>query len=231
MSEPALFGVILPAAGSGSRFGGDKLSIHVAGKPVLRWAIEAFAAREDVAEVVVVGPESRRELAGESVLWCEGGATRDASVRRGLDVLAKLPQPPTFVAIHDAARPGVSQPLIDRVFAAAIERGAAIPGVALVDTIARVRDGTVVDQPPRDELVAVQTPQVARLAWLVDAFARLPAGVAVTDDASVLRAAGYDVAVVLGDAANAKITHADDLDRMARWLESTDAPPPPPAAG
>ncbi len=181
---------------------------------MLEHSSDAFVHRADVVVLIVVG----RTVEVPGVKSCAGGATRAESVRLGVDVAREMPNPPRFIAIHDAARPGVTQDLIDRVFAAALAHGAAVPGVPVTDTIKRVSGGTIAETLPRDELVAVQTPQAMRLEWYIDALARLPADASVTDDASVLEAAGYPVHVVAGNAANLKVTHPDDLDRLRRHL-------------
>ncbi len=217
----ASFSVILPAAGSGSRFGSDKLDVTLSdGRTVLQHAIDAFARRADVAVVVVVGPRKRADVVASldvepgRVTWCEGGQTRHDSVGRGIDLVRRMDLVPAFVAVHDAARPMVKQELIDRVFDTALQFGAAVPGVAVTDTIKRRRDGVVVETLPRAELVAVQTPQAMRLDWYVEALERAPAG--ATDDASVLEAAGYPVRVVAGDTGNVKVTTRSDLFHVER---------------
>ena len=231
------FGVILPAAGTGARFGGDKLAAVVAGRSVLEWSARAFLDRRDVSAVVIV--RDRRlplplgdDLARHPKLFrCGGGETRDASVWRGLLFLAARADAPAWVAVHDAARPLVSQRLIDHVFGVALLEGAAVPGVAVTDTIKRVTPGggfdgrRVIETLPRSQLVAVQTPQAMRTDWLLEAFAAREAAVepgespaAVTDDAELLELAGYRVAVAAGDSSNVKVTTRDDLQRCEAAL-------------
>jgi len=223
------FAVILPAAGVGSRFGGDKLLAEVAGRPILAWAIEAFASRGDVVSVIVVGPRSRADLVADldvepgRVRWRGGGKTRLDSVRRGLEIVRGLEHVPGFVAVHDAARPCVSQGLIDRVFAAALADGAAVPGLAVTDTIKRVSGGKVAETPPRAELVAVQPPQAMRSDWAFEAFDGLAPVEIVTDDASVLERAGLPVRVVEGELNNVKVTTPEDLPRVEAILNASAA--------
>ena len=229
--DAARFGVILPAAGAGVRFGGDKLAAVVAGRSVLEWSAAAFLARRDVSAVVVV--RDRRlplplcdAVSNHPKLHrCGGGPTRDASVWRGLLFLAARADGPAWVAVHDAARPLVSQSLIDRVFGVALLEGAAVPGVAVTDTIKLVENGAVARTLPRSRLVAVQTPQAMRTDWLLEAFAAREAAVepggrpaAVTDDAQLLELAGYRVAVAAGEAGNWKVTTRDDLARCEAAL-------------
>lgn len=215
--------MIIPAAGRASRFGSDKLSRGIAGRSVLEHSIRAFIDRGDVAVVVVACGEARplpEALASHPKLSrCAGGEHRAQSVLNGLRRLDELAAPAKFVAVHDAARPAVSQELIDRVFDAARQEGAAVPGIAVTDTIKRVEAGRVRQTLPRSELVAVQTPQAMRRDWLVEAFSAWPGALAeVTDDVQLLEAAGRTVAVVKGEAANVKVTRVEDLEVLKHLL-------------
>src|SRR5690606_24706609 len=141
---------------------------------------------------------------------CTGGAHRAESVRNGLAALAEVA--PTFVAVHDAARPAVSRWLIDRVFEAARREGASVPGLPVTDTVKEVREGLSVRTLRRADLVAVQTPQAMRRDWLAEAFARCPLSLEeVTDDVQLLELAGYPVRVVEGEPENLKMTRPEDL--------------------
>src|SRR5215207_5574706 len=123
------FAVILPAAGRSQRFGGrDKLLEPLAGTSVLQWAVEAFLVRRDVGEIVIATNEEgtvRSLLRSDPrILFCAGGENRAQSVGNALKTVDSALG---WVAIHDAARPPVSQQLVDRVWAAALEHGAAFP--------------------------------------------------------------------------------------------------------
>lgn len=152
-----------------------------------------------------------------------GGETRSESVWRGLEV---LPPHVDIVLVHDAARPLVSAPLIDRVIAAVEVTGAAVPGLPMPDTVKRVDSaGRVAATIPRTEtrgtqelvgLTAVQTPQGARVSLLRKAYAMAPASAEITDEASLLEAAGAPVQVVPGDPRNIKVTLEEDL--ATAWL-------------
>ena len=223
MAERADFAVILPAAGRASRFGSDKLARGIAGRSVLEHSIRAFIDRPDVAIVVIACGEDRplpEALTPHPKLArCRGGEHRARSVLNGLRRLDELAVAAEYVAVHDAARPAVSQELIDRVFTAARREGAAVPGVAVTDTIKLVESGRVRQTLPRLELVAVQTPQAMRRDWLVEAFASWPGALAeVTDDVQLLEAAGKAVAVVEGEARNVKVTRGEDLEVLKRLL-------------
>ena len=197
---------LIVAAGSGSRAGGalPKQYAMVAGKPLLAHAYAAFAGHPAVGEVVVViapGAEALAAAALGGVRTVVGGATRRESVARGLAAVSGA-----RVLVHDAARPFVPAAVIDRVLAALDEAEAAMPVLAVADTL--VRDGAVV---PRDGLARVQTPQGFRTDSLRAAHAGWPAGDEATDDAQMVRRLGGSVALVQGDAMLDKVTHPDDF--------------------
>ena len=144
------------------------------------------------------------------VLPC-GGATRQATVR---NALAHLPDGVRFVAVHDAARPLVSHALLDRLIATAMQHGTAIPALPVQDTLKRADDGrTVQATVPREGLYRVQTPQVFRADWLIEAHRRAAEQgfEQATDDAQLLERAGYPVHLAEGDPRNLKLTTPDDL--------------------
>ena len=144
------------------------------------------------------------------VLPC-GGATRQTTVR---NALAHLPNGVRFVAVHDAARPLVSHAVLDRLIEAAVRYGAAIPALPVQDTLKRSDDAqTVQATVSREGLYRVQTPQIFRADWLLDAHRRAAeAGFEqATDDAQLLERADYPVHLVPGDPRNLKLTTPDDL--------------------
>jgi 2-C-methyl-D-erythritol 4-phosphate cytidylyltransferase/2-C-methyl-D-erythritol 2,4-cyclodiphosphate synthase len=144
------------------------------------------------------------------ILPC-GGATRQATVR---NALAHLPDGVRFVAVHDAARPLVSHALLDRLIATAMQYGTAIPALPVQDTLKRSEDGrTVQATVPREGLYRVQTPQVFRADWLIEAHRRAAEEgfEQATDDAQLLERAGYPVYLAEGDPRNLKLTTPDDL--------------------
>lgn len=214
--------VVIPAAGQSSRFGGveKKPFVSLDGRPVWQRSAELFWNRPDVTRVyLVISPDDRADfrarfghlIAFANVELVEGGAERFESVA---NALARIPPEVERVAVHDAVRPLGTPALVDAVFAAAAEFGAAIPGVAVADTLKRVDAATnrVTGTTPRTGLWQAQTPQVFRRDWLLDAYARracVPPP--VTDDAQLVEAAGYPVVVVPGATTNFKITTKDDL--------------------
>jgi 2-C-methyl-D-erythritol 4-phosphate cytidylyltransferase len=217
------FAVILPAAGRSVRYGGatSKLLQDLAGRPVLAWTLAAFAQREDVAQIVVATSDPAvAEACGKSLdgaalkklLVVAGGSCRADSVR--LAALASS-ESIEWVAVHDAARPLVSQGLIDRVFRAALEYGAAAAAMA-VDLTIKQATGPLPAQVrqtlPRHELWAMQTPQVMRRGDLIEAFEKCPVPLdQVTDDVQLLELIGKVVWLVEGEKRNLKITTVMDL--------------------
>jgi 2-C-methyl-D-erythritol 4-phosphate cytidylyltransferase len=206
---------VVAAAGSGLRLGADrpKALVELAGRPLVAWAVETLLAG-GVDEVVVAVPAADREafaavLPGP-VRLVDGGATRTASVRAGL---AAADPAARAVLVHDAARPLTPPDVVARVLAAlAAGAPAVVPVLPVVDTTVVVdAAGTVTAAPDRAALRRVQTPQGFDRATLVAAYAALPEGVELTDDAAVVRAAGVPVATVAGDERAAKVTVAHDL--------------------
>ena len=214
--------VIIPAAGKSSRFGGreKKPFVSLDGRPVWQRSAELFWTRDDVSKVyLVIAPGDREEfrrrfthlIAFANAELVDGGVERFDSVA---NALVKVPETVGLVAVHDAVRPLAPPPLVDAVFAAAAQHGAAIPAVVVADTLKRVDPGSsrVVETIPRGGLWLAQTPQVFRRDWLEAAYARRgELGRAITDDAQLVEAAGHPVHVVAGAATNVKITTKDDL--------------------
>jgi 2-C-methyl-D-erythritol 4-phosphate cytidylyltransferase len=205
--------VIVVAAGQGRRFGQPKQFAALGGRPVIEWSLEA--SRSVARGVVAVVPESFLGSPGigtgaDRVI--SGGPTRASSVRRGL---AAVPENADVVVVHDAARPLASRALF-RAVVEAVVAGAdgAIPGLAVADTVKRVRGGRVVETLDRSELVAVQTPQAFRAEALRRAHAGAPEA---TDDAGLLEALGMNVVVVPGEYHNLKLTSPDDLATAEKW--------------
>lgn len=225
---------LVVAAGRGVRAGGGvpKQYRLLAGRAVLRRAVDAFLAHPEVDEVrCVIGAEDQeryRSAVGALGLADPilGGATRQESVFNGLKSLEKgMRPPPDLVLIHDAARPGAPAAMISRVIRAASEAGAAVPALAVADTLKRGRadaDGAlhVEETAPRDDLYAVQTPQGFRFPDILAAHREAAlAGVApATDDAGLFEAMGKTVILVPGAWEAHKLTTAEDFARAERLL-------------
>jgi 2-C-methyl-D-erythritol 4-phosphate cytidylyltransferase len=204
---------VVVAAGQGTRFGGLKQFSLYDGETI---AARSLRASRSVAEyTVLVVPEGYDGQGEGADLVVVGGATRAASVRHGLERCLDA----EIVVVHDAARPLASPALFHSVVDAVL-RGAdaAIPGLALTDTIKRVAvegDETFVTATlERDELVAVQTPQAFRRELLVRAHA---SGGDASDDAGLVEAIGARVVIVEGEAHNVKITRPEDLKLLALY--------------
>ena len=247
MSDPAarpVTAAVVVAAGRGLRIGGDlpKQYRRVGGRAVLTRTLAALAGHPDIARIqpVIAGdaatfyrdcladldPEHREKLA-EPV---EGGATRQQSVRAGLEALDGRAAP-DLVLVHDAARPFVAPDLIDRAIRAGGEHRAAVPGTPVSDTIKLVEDiapgiGRVHETPAREALRAVQTPQAFTFPDLIAAHRRAEAEGrdGFTDDGALAEWAGLAVVVFEGDPANRKITQAADLIEADRTFSGGPAP-------
>ena len=213
---------VVVAAGQGVRAGGDlpKQFRRIAGETLLRRALSRFVEAPMVSFVQpVIRSEDadivRVETAGLNVLPpVFGGATRQASVRAGLEAL--LPRKPDIVLVHDAARPFASANLIARAILAAEKTGAAIPGLPVTDTIKRVDDsGTVETTVDRTLLRLVQTPQAFAFPALIAAHRRAAeqGREDFTDDAALAEWAGMKVSVFPGEAGNIKFTTPEDFLR------------------
>ncbi len=233
MPEQPSVAALIVAAGRGTRAGGDtpKQYRRLAGRPVVSYAVEPFLASSRVDHILVVIDPSdderyRQALPSSSprlLAPVPGGNTRQASVRAGLEELAR--RAPDIVLIHDAARPFLSAALVDAAIDA-ITGGAvaAVPGLAVVDTIKVVAaDRRVAATPDRAGLRAIQTPQAFAFRPLLEAHRRAVDGPAQTDDAAVMEWAGMPVTVFPGDPANVKLTHPEDFDAAERRLRGHHA--------
>jgi len=222
---------IIVAAGRGSRAGEGppKQYRSLAGEPVLTRTLRVFLTHPSIDSVVpVIHPEDRSLYEESSRLLPRaaglypprhGGRTRQASVLSGLEALVS--SPPDVVLVHDAARPFASAALVDRAVAAGRRGPAALPGLAVTDTI-KVLDefGKVAETPARARLRAVQTPQAFQFAPFLAAHRRAAAAGldGFTDDGALAEWAGLSVEIFQGDPGNVKLTHAGDFDDAERRL-------------
>jgi 2-C-methyl-D-erythritol 4-phosphate cytidylyltransferase len=247
---------IITAAGRSSRYGEvDKLAQDLGGRSVLVRSVELFTKREEVRSIVVAGPpdsiDEFRSKYGATLgfhgarIVAGGKEHRWETVRNALNAADVIPAETTHVAVHDAARPGTSNELLDRVFRAAEKLPAVIPAVPINATIKRVSDETVdvgsndddaladlilgdagrvsiparkvVQTIDRNGLVEVQTPQVFEIGLLRRAYAQKNLSGA-TDDAELVERLGESVHTVEGDVRNLKITRPADLKLMRAIL-------------
>jgi len=210
--------ILMVAAGRGLRAGGGipKQWRLVAGRPLARWTLEAFAEQGPI--YLVIHPDDRematQVCAGLDVTLVTGGADRAASVRAGLEAMAG--EAPDCVLIHDVARPCVPAGVIDAVVTALGSHPGAAPALAVTDAIWSGADGVVSGTRDRSGLFRAQTPQGFDFERIITAH-RAHSGDAA-DDVEVARAAGLDVAIVQGDDRNLKITTPGDFARAAELL-------------
>jgi 2-C-methyl-D-erythritol 4-phosphate cytidylyltransferase len=213
---------VLVAAGRGERLGDErpKAFVRLGSRILLAESLERLDSCPWVDAIVVVAPAEWEEpvivlaeelAAGKVAASVTGGATRAASVRAGL---AEVPEDAAVILVHDAARPLLTDELVERVLEP-LSQGydGAVPGLPLADTVKRVRRGDVVETLDRAELVVVQTPQ----AFLAPALVAAAAGEG-TDCASLVEARGGRIRVVEGDPRLHKITTSADLALVESWL-------------
>lgn len=208
-------GAVIAAAGESRRMGGiDKVFAPLGGKPALARVIDTFQKCRLINQIIVVvnakNIEKCRKLVAEE-RWhkvsdiCAGGRRRQDSVAAGLKKLNCQ-----WVVIHDGARPLVTKELIERGLKAAQETGAAVAAIPVTDTIKIADDDRIVRQtPPRQNLWAVQTPQVFRVDIIARAYKRAKGE--VTDDASLVEKLNHKVKLYMGSYDNIKITSPHDL--------------------
>ncbi|GIW07040.1 MAG: 2-C-methyl-D-erythritol 4-phosphate cytidylyltransferase [Dehalococcoidia bacterium] len=203
---------VIVGAGSGSRFGGDKIFADLAGAPLLAHTVAAFEASPVIDGIVLV-LRSETATRGEALAaergWKKLRAVTVGGARRQDSVLAGVRRAEAdWVLIHDAARPLVTPEIIERGLEAARETGAAIAALPVRDTIKRVENDRIIATVDRARLWAAQTPQVFRTELIELA---LESDRDVTDDAAAVEALGVPVRVFLGSERNLKVTTAADL--------------------
>lgn len=212
---------IIPCAGQGKRMGGrvSKQFLEINGRPLLAYTLDQFQMHPLIDDIILVTREEdiafcwqvvRNEKLTKVIKVISGGKERQDSVYEGLLVLDIETE---WVAIHDGARPLISQTTISHVIQGAMEKEAAIVGVPAKDTIKLVNpDFTVQTTPPRELLWHVQTPQVFRKELVVRAYQEAAAhGWQGTDDASLVERLGVPVHMVKGEYNNIKITTPEDF--------------------
>ena len=226
--------VLVVAAGRGSRSGAERPKQYcpLGGKPLVRWSLERFLSHPAIqtVRVVIHADDAEPYSAATNGLSLGtpiiGGATRQESVRLGLEAIA-AEGGAERVLIHDAARPFISHALIDRLLAALDETEGATPALPIVDTLCRETENGASfplqgEAVARDGLWRVQTPQAFRFAPLLEAHraAKAEGNESFTDDTGVLRAQGHAVALVQGDERNIKVTLPQDWQRAGEILMS-----------
>jgi 2-C-methyl-D-erythritol 4-phosphate cytidylyltransferase len=217
---------VVAAAGRGERLEADqpKAFAQLGGRPLLAESLERLEASTWIDSIVVVAPPGWEEpvilLAeelgcGKVVASVGGGESRAASVLIGVSEVA---EDAAVILVHDAARPLVSDLVVERLITALNEGwDGAVPGLAPIDTVKRVHEEAVVETLPRDELRAVQTPQAFVAAVFRDAVA---GGGEATDCSALVEARGGRVTVVEGDPRLLKVTTSADLALVESWLDA-----------
>ncbi len=207
--------VIIPAAGSGTRFGESipKALINLAGLPMVRWSAKAFCGIKQITSIIVLTPdgyETEFSTALENLdivpIISRGGSTRAESVRIGMSL---LPDDCKLVAIHDAARPLITTEDIRAVLEVAETTGAATLAHPVSDTLKTVEEKIILDTVDRSRLWAVQTPQVFHRDIYAKALQSSFSETA-TDDCALVEQSGHSVRVVPGSRINFKVTYPED---------------------
>ena len=208
-------GAVIVGAGSSRRMGGDKVFMSLAGKPLLAWSVDTCQNCKLIDQIVIVLNETKLNLGrglakdrrwSKLVEICGGGKRRQDSVRQGLNELEDC----DWIIIHDAARPFLTSDLIDDGLEAAQTTGAAAAAVPIKDTVKLGGLDMIVSKTlNRQELWAVQTPQIFRFDIIAEAHEQVKED--VTDDASMVEHLGYKVRLYMGSYNNIKITTPEDL--------------------
>ena len=218
---------LIPAAGVGSRMGAatPKQYMGIAGQPMLRRTVDAFRSCDRIAHTFVVVSQEDGYIdsvlpeGGVTVLRC-GGATRMESIRNGLDAIRAQLRDDDRVLVHDAARPGLTARLIEKLIAEVGDHPAGgLLALPVVDTVKR--SGDRLETIPREDLWLAQTPQMFSYQLLREALAACAPG-AVTDDASAVEALGYSPRLVEGHPRNLKVTLPSDIRIAEMYLASPD---------
>lgn len=230
---------ILPAAGLGTRMGGDmpKQFLTLDGMPLLLFTLRRLGACAEISDFVIATRAEEIDSVkagvasanlGRSVSVVRGGDTRQDSVA---NALAEVPSDSELILVHDAVRPLVTLSQIERVIAEADACDAAILGIPAMDTVKEVKRASlptdvalITATIPRERVVLAQTPQVFRASLLLEAFALARQdGVTASDEAGLVERMGRDVHVVVGSERNLKITRPGDMELAEFYLRQERA--------
>lgn len=210
---------VIPAAGAGSRAGFEKNKIlqKMGGASVLWRTVSAFAQNENIAGIAVCANKNERaeigrELCGfAKVLYADGGSTRTESVKNALEVLAALPCPPDYVLIHDAARPFVSQKIIDDCVKTVRAHGSAVCALPCTDTLVHAQNGIITGSYDRETAFTLQTPQGFGFGELLAAYRKITPADSFTDDSGVYAKYVAPPFLFMGEKRNIKLTFREDF--------------------
>lgn len=214
---------IIVAAGAGERAGGGvpKQFRTLGNRPIYRWSVNAFLSAPQIGRVCLVLPEASLASppadlpSDERLIVVAGGSSRTASVRAGLDALR--PGEKDIVLIHDAARPGLNEDVIERLIEALEGADAAAPALPVTDALKRQEEAGLRNI-PRDDLFRIQTPQAFRAELIQHALEA--DGSSFVDDLAAVEALGIRVATVAGSERLSKITYEEDIPRMEKLLNA-----------
>ncbi len=214
---------IIAAAGSSSRMNGiNKQLYNLSGKPVIAHTVNAFENTAEITDIIIV---TKADYIDEYKEICikygfkkvsaiiEGGRERTDSVRCGIKAASEA----DYIAIHDGARACITPKQIRLLCQEAQKYGSAVPGYQITDTVKRVKDGNICANADRNNLFAVQTPQIFKAEILKDAYSKAT-DTNSTDDSSVVFGAGYEVHIVQTEKNNIKITTPEDLEAAKKIL-------------
>lgn len=231
------FAAIITAAGASERFNMGreekvkKEYLSIDGHTILYRATEPFLEIPSLRAVIVTCPkgsedetavalEDLAQVNGLPFLIVEGGKNRTESVKKALEALNNLPFGFEYVAIHDGARPYAKPELIIKTLATASITGAAAPAMRVTDAVKRLGpNGQIEDNVDRTGLVRVQTPQIFRYDWIMDAYSQIEEDESFSDDIEVLTRAGYPCSAVQGEEYNKKITYFKDIPDAEKQIE------------
>ncbi|MHC5001241.1 MAG: 2-C-methyl-D-erythritol 4-phosphate cytidylyltransferase [Planctomycetota bacterium] len=226
--------VIICAAGSSTRFGGDRKKpfVDISGRAAFIRSIEYFAERDDVCQVIAaISPEDEEivkvkwgaALAFNGVKLCFGGAERFETVAKAMELVKDEAE---LIAVHDAVRCCLTKDWLDELFKTAGETGAAMLACPVVATLKKVAGGKIIDTLDRSNLYEAQTPQVFDAKLLKNAYAKLDSldKSKITDDAQLVEAMGQAVHIVETDHSNIKITRNTDVAIAEAIIKSRPKP-------
>lgn len=218
---------VIVAGGLGQRMNSNvpKQFMALKGRPVLQWSLEAFDKVPAVCQLILVLPDEWMEeglnvLSGfkpeKEFVAVSGGKRRQDSVFAGLKAVDDKCR---WVAVHDGARPGVSVEVLVSAFDSAFANGSAVCAMPSNDTLVRVENGLYAEQLDRNEIFRMQTPQIFRRDTLLKAFDHAERNnLNVTDEAGLVKAAGFDVMLTEGSETNIKVTRPEDLKILSAIL-------------
>ena len=219
-----VYGILL-AAGSSERMSGvDKIWAELKGKPVISYSVDFFYQSELVSDFIIVTSTKNidtvrnylQEKGLSKIRIIIGGDRRQDSVKKAIDYINSLKEKPEYIAIHDVARPLVSESILEKGLKLASSIGAAIPVIPSKDTVKKVSNNLVQNTLNRDEIFFSQTPQIFSLGNLSAAYEMI--NQEITDDSMLIEISGGIVSTFPGDQKNIKITNISDLDYISYLL-------------